>query len=50
MSERLHERRFPEDYSIMELRAIATQALASDDYGRRLLREQLLAEELDAQR
>jgi len=39
-------RRFPDDYSIAELRAIATRALAnSDDYARTLLREQLEAEE-----
>ncbi len=39
-------RRFPEEYSILEPRAIATRALAeSNDYSRALLREQLEAEE-----
>lgn len=43
MSEPEHRRRrFPDDYSIAELRAIATRALANgDDYARALLREQL---------
>lgn len=40
------ERRFPEDYTIAELHAIATRALANgDDYERAPLREQLEEEE-----
>jgi hypothetical protein len=40
-------RRFPDDYTLAELHAIATRALASgDDYARGLLREQLKREEL----
>ena len=39
-------RRFPDDYTIAELHAIATRALANgDDYSRALLREQLEDEE-----
>lgn len=39
-------RRFPNDYTITELRAIATRALGnSDDYARALLRSQLEREE-----
>jgi hypothetical protein len=39
-------RRFPEDYTIAELHAIATRALANgDDYARALLREQLERDE-----
>jgi hypothetical protein len=41
------ERRFPGDYTIAELHAIATRALPNgDDYARALLREQLEQEEL----
>jgi hypothetical protein len=37
---------FPDDYSIADLHAIATRALANgDDYARALLREQLEDEE-----
>jgi hypothetical protein len=40
------DRRFPADYTIAELSAIATRALVEgDDYSRGLLKEQLLAEE-----
>jgi hypothetical protein len=40
-------RRFPDGYSIDEIHAVATRALAEgDDYSRALLREQLKAEEL----
>jgi hypothetical protein len=39
-------RKFPDGYSMAELRAIATLALATgDEYARQLLREQLQAEE-----
>jgi hypothetical protein len=39
-------RDFPDDYTIAELHAIATRALAEgDDYSRSLLRKQLIAEE-----
>jgi len=39
-------RRFSDDLSISELRAIATRALAAgDDHSRSLLREQLISEE-----
>jgi hypothetical protein len=42
--------RFPEDHTIVELRASATRALAeSDDYSRRPLREQLEDEEVAPQ-
>ena len=42
-------RRFPDDYTIAELHAIATRAVANgDDYARELLREQLEREEFDA--
>jgi hypothetical protein len=38
--------RFPDDYSIAELHAIATRAFANgDDYARAFLREQLKEEE-----
>jgi len=38
--------RFPDDYTIAELHATVTQALANgDDYARALLREQLEQEE-----
>jgi hypothetical protein len=41
-------RRFPDDYTTAELRAIATRVLATgDEYSRGLLREQLEAEEFD---
>jgi hypothetical protein len=41
-------RRFPDDYTIAELHAIATRALANgDDYAKALLREQLKEEEFD---
>lgn len=40
------ERPFPHDISAAELRVITTRALLSgDDFGRSLLREQLLSEE-----
>jgi hypothetical protein len=40
------ERRFPDTYTIAELHAIATRALAyGDDYARALLHEQLKKEE-----
>ena len=41
-----NRRRLPDDYTIAELHAIATRALANgDDYARALLREQLEREE-----
>jgi hypothetical protein len=43
-------RRFPDGYTIAELSAIATRALANgDDYARALLREQLEHEEFSEQ-
>src|SRR5438132_34800 len=39
-------RRFPDDYSVADLRVITTRALAQGDhFGRALLRRQLVAEE-----